>query len=84
MLTLPGFSVPRASAVVRRFPTLRALMDQYARADLSEAAKRALLTDCYPGKAEGNGPRKMGKLSADVFEWLTTRDPDVLLGQGDG
>ena len=138
-------SAARAAGVVRRFPTLKAVMDEYARADLSLAAKRALLADCDPGKqakqaaaaaaaaapgakpkatkskaaaaaaaagdlgeddeggddnedggdAGGGGggggggaatakARLMTKLSADVYAWLTTREPFVLLGQGNG
>ena len=134
-------SAARAAGVVRRFPMLKSVMDEYARADLSLAAKRALLADCDPGKqakqaaaaaaaaaapgakpkatkskaaaaaaaagdlgeddeggddnedggdAGGGGgaatakARLMTKLSADVYAWLTTREPFVLLGQGNG
>lgn len=73
---VPGISAKKAAAITARYPTLRSLLAVYRDACLSEADKARVLEDAEYAATK----KRMTKLSADVYTFLTRRDAAAVIG----
>ena len=73
---VPRIGAAQATKIVLTYPTLRSLVDAYRAPGTSEAEKRRLLERV--AAPEG---KRATKLSSDIFTWLTSQNPDALVGE---
>ena len=72
MQQVPGVSFNMARTLVQHYPTGYSLWKMYQDPTTSDDEKRALLVDCF-------GARTCPKLSDQVYQLMTSDDPNVLL-----
>lgn len=72
LVNFPGISEQKAKMITQKYPTMRSLLETYARTDLSKLHKLNLLADLGDGK-------KQKKLSARLYTFLTSCDGGQVL-----
>lgn len=80
LAVMPGMSEKRAKNVVARFPTMRSLVDAYRNPAITTAQKERLLERIL-GEGEARASKQTA-LSIRFFRFLTTYNPDELIGSG--
>ena len=75
LMQVPGVSETRAQALVRAYPSMQALVSQYASPALSTAQKEALLENEL-------GRNKQLAISQRIYKLYTSGDPDMKLDRG--
>jgi hypothetical protein len=88
-MTIDGCAESSALAIVRAFPTMASLMREYNRTDLTERAKKELLSDltrAVTSETQSKNRRVGPVVSARAYEILRPRDArdagDEIVGVG--
>jgi hypothetical protein len=89
LMTIDGCAESSALAIVRAFPTMASLMREYTRTDLTERAKKELLSDltrAVTSETQSKNRRVGPVVSARAYEILRPRDAsdagDEIVGVG--
>jgi hypothetical protein len=89
LMTIDGCAESSALAIVRAFPTMASLMREYNRTDLTERAKKELLSDltrAVTSETQSKNRRVGPVVSARAYEILRPRDArdagDEIVGVG--
>ena len=72
MQQVPRVSFNMARTFVQHYPTGYSLWKMYQDPTTTEDEKRALVVDCF-------GDKTQAKLSDQVYQLLTSEDPNILL-----
>mmetsp|Transcript_8122 Transcript_8122/g.10073 ORF Transcript_8122/g.10073 Transcript_8122/m.10073 type:complete len:80 (-) Transcript_8122:167-406(-) len=71
---IPGVSEKKAVNLIRHYPSLRSLIDEYENQSLTEEEKELVLQGCFSSTTT----EKM--LSKRIYNFFTADDPNEIIG----